>query len=111
MCNSVLLFLWINCLITAIQKHKKFHKGAPDNEEECYSETESEDEGSSPSPRRNKIYTTHTFTLSLSHSLSLSLLVWITSVSVLSYCDDCVIIYYIIVSYLLPHLPGHHCTG
>ncbi|XP_042186120.1 connector enhancer of kinase suppressor of ras 2 isoform X3 [Oncorhynchus tshawytscha] len=48
---------WINCLITAIQKHKKFHKGPPDNEEECYSETESEDEGSSPSPRRNKIYT------------------------------------------------------
>nr|XP_029544473.1 connector enhancer of kinase suppressor of ras 1-like [Oncorhynchus nerka] len=48
---------WINCLITAIQKHKKFHKGPPDNEEECYSETESEDEGSSPSSRRNKIYT------------------------------------------------------
>ncbi|KAK6304154.1 hypothetical protein J4Q44_G00247400 [Coregonus suidteri] len=48
---------WINCLITAIQKHKKFHKGPPDSEEECYSETESEDEGSSPSPRRNKINT------------------------------------------------------
>uniref|UniRef100_A0A4W5NHJ2 Connector enhancer of kinase suppressor of Ras 1 n=1 Tax=Hucho hucho TaxID=62062 RepID=A0A4W5NHJ2_9TELE len=48
---------WINCLISAIQKHKKFHKGPPDSEEECYSETESEDEGSSPSPRRNKIYT------------------------------------------------------
>ncbi|XP_045570195.1 connector enhancer of kinase suppressor of ras 1 isoform X2 [Salmo salar] len=48
---------WINCLITAIQKHKKFHKGPPDSEEECYSETESEDEGSTPSPRRNKIYT------------------------------------------------------
>ncbi|XP_076604163.1 connector enhancer of kinase suppressor of ras 1 [Chaetodon auriga] len=41
---------WINCLITAIQKHKKFHKG-PDSEEECYSETESESERS-PSPRR-----------------------------------------------------------
>uniref|UniRef100_UPI0037E76DB0 connector enhancer of kinase suppressor of ras 1 n=1 Tax=Semicossyphus pulcher TaxID=241346 RepID=UPI0037E76DB0 len=39
---------WINCLITAIQKHK--HKG-PESEEECYSETESEGEGS-PSPRR-----------------------------------------------------------
>ncbi|XP_069576524.1 connector enhancer of kinase suppressor of ras 1 [Brachyistius frenatus] len=41
---------WINNLITAIQKHKKFHKN-PDSEEECYSETESESE-SSPSPRR-----------------------------------------------------------
>ncbi|XP_071353668.1 connector enhancer of kinase suppressor of ras 1 isoform X2 [Trachinotus anak] len=41
---------WINCLITAIQKHKKFHEG-PDSEEECYSETESESERS-PSPRR-----------------------------------------------------------
>ncbi|XP_027130995.1 connector enhancer of kinase suppressor of ras 1 isoform X2 [Larimichthys crocea] len=41
---------WINCLITAIQKHKKFYKG-PDKEEECYSETESESERS-PSPRR-----------------------------------------------------------
>lgn len=41
---------WINCLITAIQKHKKFHTG-PDSEEECYSETESESEAS-PSPRR-----------------------------------------------------------
>ncbi|XP_061649889.1 connector enhancer of kinase suppressor of ras 1 isoform X1 [Phyllopteryx taeniolatus] len=41
---------WINCLITAIQKHKKLSPG-PDSEEECYSETESENEGS-PSPRR-----------------------------------------------------------
>ncbi|KAG7510384.1 CNK3 IPCEF1 fusion 1-like [Solea senegalensis] len=41
---------WINCLITAIQTHKKLCKG-PDSEEECYSETESESE-SSPSPRR-----------------------------------------------------------
>ncbi|XP_041810432.1 connector enhancer of kinase suppressor of ras 1 isoform X2 [Chelmon rostratus] len=50
---------WINCLITAIQKHKKFHKG-PDNEEECYSETESETERS-PSPRRrNKKVQSHT---------------------------------------------------
>uniref|UniRef100_A0A8C7LX28 Connector enhancer of kinase suppressor of Ras 1 n=1 Tax=Oncorhynchus kisutch TaxID=8019 RepID=A0A8C7LX28_ONCKI len=48
---------WINCLISAIQKHKKFHKGPPDSEEDCYSETESEDEGTSPSPHRNKIYT------------------------------------------------------
>ncbi|XP_028252025.1 connector enhancer of kinase suppressor of ras 1 [Parambassis ranga] len=39
---------WINCLITAIQKHKKFQ---PDSEEECYSETDSESEAS-PSPRR-----------------------------------------------------------
>ncbi|XP_031137422.1 connector enhancer of kinase suppressor of ras 1 isoform X5 [Sander lucioperca] len=47
---------WINCLIPAIQKHKKLHTG-PDNEEECYSETESESERS-PSPRRrNKIAT------------------------------------------------------
>ncbi|XP_019743781.1 connector enhancer of kinase suppressor of ras 1 [Hippocampus comes] len=41
---------WINCLIIAIQKHKKFSPG-PDSEEECYSETESETEVS-PSPRR-----------------------------------------------------------
>ncbi|KAM9786422.1 connector enhancer of kinase suppressor of ras 1 [Syngnathus typhle] len=41
---------WINCLIMAIQKHKKLSPG-PDSEEECYSETESENEGS-PSPRR-----------------------------------------------------------
>ncbi|KAM7403207.1 hypothetical protein PAMA_003908 [Pampus argenteus] len=49
---------WINCLITAIQKHKKFHTG-PDSEEECYSETESESEGS-PSPRRKKKVQSHT---------------------------------------------------
>ncbi|XP_039641074.1 connector enhancer of kinase suppressor of ras 1 isoform X6 [Perca fluviatilis] len=50
---------WINCLIPAIQKHKKFHTG-PDNEEECYSETESESERS-PSPRRrNKKVQSHT---------------------------------------------------
>ncbi|XP_077415448.1 connector enhancer of kinase suppressor of ras 1 isoform X2 [Vanacampus margaritifer] len=41
---------WINCLIIAIQKHKKLSPG-PDSEEECYSETESENEAS-PSPRR-----------------------------------------------------------
>ncbi|XP_077394231.1 connector enhancer of kinase suppressor of ras 1 [Festucalex cinctus] len=41
---------WINCLIIAIQKHKKLSPG-PDSEEECYSETESETD-SSPSPRR-----------------------------------------------------------
>ncbi|XP_030642677.1 connector enhancer of kinase suppressor of ras 1 [Chanos chanos] len=44
---------WINCLITAIQKHKKLHHGCPDSEEECYSETESEEEGSH-SPRSHK---------------------------------------------------------
>ncbi|XP_029349549.1 connector enhancer of kinase suppressor of ras 1 isoform X2 [Echeneis naucrates] len=50
---------WINCLITAIQKHKKFHEG-PNSEEECYSETESESERS-PSPRRrNKKVQSHT---------------------------------------------------
>ncbi|XP_035850867.1 connector enhancer of kinase suppressor of ras 1 isoform X6 [Sander lucioperca] len=50
---------WINCLIPAIQKHKKLHTG-PDNEEECYSETESESERS-PSPRRrNKKVQSHT---------------------------------------------------
>lgn len=42
---------WINCLIAAIQKHKKLHKIPPDSEQECYSETESEEEDS-PSPRR-----------------------------------------------------------
>ncbi|XP_075874011.1 connector enhancer of kinase suppressor of ras 1 isoform X3 [Nelusetta ayraudi] len=48
---------WINCLIMAIQKHKKFN---PDSEEECYSETESESERS-PSPRRrNKKMQSHT---------------------------------------------------
>ncbi|XP_028294558.1 connector enhancer of kinase suppressor of ras 1 isoform X2 [Gouania willdenowi] len=41
---------WLNSLIAAIQKHRKFSKN-PDSEEECYSETESESE-SSPSPRR-----------------------------------------------------------
>uniref|UniRef100_A0AAX7SGH4 Connector enhancer of kinase suppressor of Ras 1 n=1 Tax=Astatotilapia calliptera TaxID=8154 RepID=A0AAX7SGH4_ASTCA len=45
---------WINCLITAIQKHKKFNKG-PDNEEECYSETESESESSPSTRRKNKV--------------------------------------------------------
>ncbi|XP_008305065.1 connector enhancer of kinase suppressor of ras 1 isoform X2 [Stegastes partitus] len=49
---------WINCLITAIQKHKKLR--GPDSEEEYYSETESEGE-SSPSPRRrNKKVQCHT---------------------------------------------------
>ncbi|XP_035797790.2 connector enhancer of kinase suppressor of ras 1 isoform X2 [Amphiprion ocellaris] len=49
---------WINCLITAIQKHKKLR--GPDSEEEYYSETESESE-SSPSPRRrNKKVQSHT---------------------------------------------------
>ncbi|KAI1895081.1 hypothetical protein AGOR_G00102600 [Albula goreensis] len=48
---------WINCLITAIQKHKKIDKGPPDSEEECYSETEPEDEGSSsPRSQRNRAY-------------------------------------------------------
>lgn len=48
---------WINCLITAIQKHKV--DTSPDSEEECYSETESESERS-PSPRRNKKVQSHT---------------------------------------------------
>nr|XP_046222381.1 connector enhancer of kinase suppressor of ras 1 isoform X4 [Oncorhynchus gorbuscha] len=60
---------WINCLISAIQKHKKFHKGPPDSEEDCYSETESEDEGSSPSPHRNKIYTAIIVPKTLSNTL------------------------------------------
>ncbi|XP_060790751.1 connector enhancer of kinase suppressor of ras 1 isoform X2 [Neoarius graeffei] len=41
---------WINCLITAIQKYKKYQENPPSNETECYSETDSEDE-SSHSPR------------------------------------------------------------
>ncbi|XP_056281881.1 connector enhancer of kinase suppressor of ras 1 isoform X2 [Pseudoliparis swirei] len=50
---------WINCLITAIQRHRKLNTG-PDSEEECYSETESESE-TSPSPhRRNKKVQSHT---------------------------------------------------
>ncbi|XP_031644281.1 CNK3/IPCEF1 fusion protein isoform X4 [Oncorhynchus kisutch] len=60
---------WINCLISAIQKHKKFHKGPPDSEEDCYSETESEDEGTSPSPHRNKIYTAIIVPKTLSNTL------------------------------------------
>ncbi|XP_037341760.2 connector enhancer of kinase suppressor of ras 1 isoform X1 [Pungitius pungitius] len=50
---------WINCLITAIQKHKKFNTG-PDSEEECYSETESESETSPSSRRRYKKVQSHT---------------------------------------------------
>ncbi|KAM8913874.1 connector enhancer of kinase suppressor of ras 1 isoform 2-T2 [Spinachia spinachia] len=50
---------WINCLITAIQKHKKFNTG-PDSEEECYSETESESETSPSSHRRIKKVQCHT---------------------------------------------------
>ncbi|NP_991222.1 connector enhancer of kinase suppressor of ras 1 [Danio rerio] len=49
---------WINCLITAIQKHKKYAQSQPDSEEDCYSETESEEESSrSPLPHRKKLYT------------------------------------------------------
>ncbi|XP_016315877.1 connector enhancer of kinase suppressor of ras 1-like [Sinocyclocheilus anshuiensis] len=49
---------WINCLITAIQKHKKFFQSQPDSEEECYSETESEEESSrSPLSHRKKVNT------------------------------------------------------
>ncbi|CAL8273255.1 unnamed protein product [Merluccius merluccius] len=47
---------WINCLITNIQKHRRFHTGAPDNEAECCSETESEDEGSPSQRRRNIVW-------------------------------------------------------
>lgn len=51
---------WINCLISAIQKHKKLHAG-PNSEEECYSETESEGERS-PSPgRKNKKVQSNTY--------------------------------------------------
>ncbi|KAM4625039.1 connector enhancer of kinase suppressor of ras 1 isoform 2-T2 [Polymixia lowei] len=46
---------WINCLITAIQKHGKSHNDPPDSEEECYSETESEDEWSPSQRRKNKM--------------------------------------------------------
>ncbi|XP_067311247.1 connector enhancer of kinase suppressor of ras 1 [Pseudorasbora parva] len=46
---------WINCLIAAIQKHKKYVQSQPDSEEECYSETESEEESSrSPLSHRKK---------------------------------------------------------
>ncbi|XP_050989111.1 connector enhancer of kinase suppressor of ras 1 isoform X2 [Labeo rohita] len=49
---------WINCLIAAIQKHKKHTQSQPDSEEECYSETESEGESSrSPIPHRKKVNT------------------------------------------------------
>ncbi|XP_073682867.1 connector enhancer of kinase suppressor of ras 1 isoform X2 [Garra rufa] len=49
---------WINCLITAIQKHKKNVQSQPDSEEECYSETESEEESSrSPLSHRKKVHT------------------------------------------------------
>ncbi|TRY99326.1 hypothetical protein DNTS_029691 [Danionella cerebrum] len=49
---------WINFLITAIQKHKKFVQSQPDSEEDCYSETESEEESSrSPLIDRKKIHT------------------------------------------------------
>ncbi|KAF7704761.1 connector enhancer of kinase suppressor of ras 1 isoform X1 [Silurus meridionalis] len=41
---------WINCLIIAIQKYKKFQQNPADTETECYSETESEEDGSH-SPR------------------------------------------------------------
>ncbi|XP_030615006.1 connector enhancer of kinase suppressor of ras 1 isoform X2 [Archocentrus centrarchus] len=53
---------WINCLIIAIQKHKKSHKG-PDSEEECYSETESESESSPSSRRKNKKVQSNTMPL------------------------------------------------
>ncbi|KAK1793349.1 hypothetical protein P4O66_011418 [Electrophorus voltai] len=44
---------WINSLITAIQKYRKFQQNLPDSEAECYSETESEEDGSN-SPRLPK---------------------------------------------------------
>ncbi|XP_067336535.1 connector enhancer of kinase suppressor of ras 1 isoform X2 [Channa argus] len=54
---------WINCLIAALQKHKKLQKGT-DREEDCYSETDSEDERS-PSPRRtNKKVQSNTLPIS-----------------------------------------------
>ncbi|XP_077095805.1 connector enhancer of kinase suppressor of ras 1 isoform X2 [Siphateles boraxobius] len=49
---------WINCLIAAIQKHKKYVQSQPDSEEDCYSETESEEESSrSPLSHRKKLNT------------------------------------------------------
>ncbi|KAK9959964.1 hypothetical protein ABG768_010048 [Culter alburnus] len=49
---------WINCLIAAIQKHKKLVQSQPDSEEDCYSETESEEESSrSPLSHRKKLNT------------------------------------------------------
>ncbi|XP_052001155.1 CNK3/IPCEF1 fusion protein-like isoform X1 [Xyrauchen texanus] len=46
---------WINCLIIAIQKHKKYVQ-SQDKEEDCYSETESEEETSrSPLPHHKKL--------------------------------------------------------
>ncbi|XP_043119096.1 connector enhancer of kinase suppressor of ras 1 isoform X2 [Puntigrus tetrazona] len=49
---------WINCLITTIQKYKKYVQSQPDSEEECYSETESEEEPSrSPLSHRKKANT------------------------------------------------------
>ncbi|XDV43283.1 hypothetical protein PO909_011789 [Leuciscus waleckii] len=49
---------WINCLIAAIQKHKKNVQSQPDSEEDCYSETESEEETSrSPLSHRKKLNT------------------------------------------------------
>ncbi|XP_058605689.1 connector enhancer of kinase suppressor of ras 1 isoform X2 [Onychostoma macrolepis] len=49
---------WINCLIAAIQKHKKCVQSQPNSEEECYSETESEEESShSPLSHRKKVNT------------------------------------------------------
>ncbi|XP_057200398.1 connector enhancer of kinase suppressor of ras 1 isoform X2 [Triplophysa rosa] len=55
---------WINCLITAIQKHKKSLQSQPDSEEDCYSETESEEESShSPLTHRKKPAATQSNTL------------------------------------------------
>ncbi|XP_056624665.1 connector enhancer of kinase suppressor of ras 1 isoform X2 [Triplophysa dalaica] len=55
---------WINCLITAIQKHKKSLQSQPDSEEDCYSETESEGESShSPLTHRKKPAATQSNTL------------------------------------------------
>ncbi|XP_072545011.1 connector enhancer of kinase suppressor of ras 1 [Salminus brasiliensis] len=49
---------WINCLITAIQKYKKFQQNPPDSEAEYYSETESEEDGSnSPRTLKKKVST------------------------------------------------------
>lgn len=49
---------WINCLIAAIQKYKKYVQSQPDSEEECYSETDSEEESShSPLSHQKKVNT------------------------------------------------------
>ncbi|KAK2843721.1 hypothetical protein Q7C36_011936 [Tachysurus vachellii] len=60
---------WINCLITAIQKYKKYQENPSDTEPECYSETESEEDGGSHSPHLKKKTTTKLQSNTLPRSL------------------------------------------